>query len=82
MTGVQTCALPIFTFVNNTDESETVKRLFEVSRYLDVIAERKEGDIIFKVLLRTEKMFDDAFIRQTLKDYPFIVDIERVDDEG
>lgn len=70
------------TFVNNADESETVKRLFEVSRYLEVVADRKDDDIIFKVLLRTEKMFDDTFIRQTLKDYPFIIDIERVDDEG
>lgn len=68
-------------FVNNEDESETVKRLFEVNRFLEVRATRQEGDIVFNTLIRTEKLFDDAFIRQTLKNYPFILSIERADDE-
>ena len=68
-------------FINTTDENETVKRIFEVDRYLHVEAKSKEEGIVFSVVLRTDKLYDDAFIFKTLQEYPFIQSINRIDDD-
>lgn len=68
-------------FVNNSDESEIIRNLFGVEKYDHVEAKKQDGDIIFSVLIRTDKMFDDKFIMTTLQQYPFIQSINRVDDE-
>ena len=68
-------------FVNRTDEGETVKKLFDVDRYVEVDAKRGDEDIVFSVILRTDKTFTDANIFQMLQDYPFIKSITRIDDD-
>ena len=69
-------------FVNKTDEGETVKNLFEVDRYVQVDAKKQDdGEVLFSVILRTDKTYNDAFIFQTLQDYPFIKSITRFDDD-
>lgn len=68
-------------FVNNTDESEIVKKVFEVEKYDHLEAKKQDGETVFSVLIRTDKTFDDKFILSTLRDYPFIQSINRVDDE-
>ena len=69
------------TFVNNTDEGETVKKIFSVDRYVEVDAKKQDEGIVFSVILRTDKTFSDSFIFQTLQDYPFIKSITRIDDD-
>lgn len=68
-------------FVNKTDENEIVKKIFEVERYLHVEAKKKEEGVVFSVTVRTDKMYDDAFIFKTLQEYPFIQSITRIDDD-
>ena len=68
-------------FVNTTDENETVKKIFDVDRYLHVEAKKKENAVVFTVIVRTDKMYDDAFIFKTLQEYPFIQSITRIDDD-
>ena len=69
-------------FVNNNGESETIKELFEVDRYLQLDASKKGDNVVFSVRIRTDKVFDDKFILNTLKEYPFIISINRIDDEN
>ena len=68
-------------FVNKADESETIRSVFAVERYLQIESKKQGDDIIFSVVLRTDKVPDDKFILNTLQEYPFILSIERIDDE-
>ncbi len=68
-------------FVNKTDESETVQKLFGVDRYVQLDAKKHGDDIVFSVLVRTDKEFDDKFILEVLQQNPFIQSIDRIDDE-
>ena len=49
-------------FINKTYESDTVQRIFEVDRYVQLDAKKHGDDIVFSVLVRTDKEFDDKFI--------------------
>lgn len=68
-------------FINKTDESETVRTVFAAERYLQIESKKQDDDIIFSVVLRTDKVPDDKFILSTLQEYPFILSIERIDDD-
>lgn len=68
-------------FINKNDESETVRNVFAVERYLQIESKKQGDDILFSVVLRTDKVPDDQFILNTLQEYPFILSIERIDDE-
>ena len=68
-------------FINKTDESDTVQRIFEVDRYVQLDAKKHGDDIVFSVLVRTDKEFDDKFILEVLQQHPFIQSIDRIDDE-
>ncbi len=68
-------------FINKTDESETVQKLFGVDRYVQLDAKKHGDDIVFSVLVRTDKEFDDKFILEVLQQNPFIQSIDRIDDE-
>ena len=68
-------------FVNTSCENEIVKKIFNVDRYLHVEAKKKEEGVVFSVTVRTDKMYDDAFIFKTLQENPFIQSINRIDDD-
>lgn len=68
-------------FINKTDESETVQKLFGVDRYVQLDAKKHGDDIVFSVLVRTDREFDDKFILEVLQQNPFIQSIDRIDDE-
>lgn len=68
-------------FINTQDENEIVKKIFDVERYVHVEAKKKEEGVVFSVTVRTDKMYDDAFIFKTLQEYPFIQSINRIDDD-
>ncbi len=68
-------------FINKTYESDTVQRIFEVDRYVQLDAKKHGDDIVFSVLVRTDKEFDDKFILEVLQQHPFIQSIDRIDDE-
>ncbi len=68
-------------FINNGDESEKVKNIFGITDYAQIDTKRQSGDIVFSVLIRADKMFDDEFILNVLRENPFILSIDRIDDE-
>ena len=68
-------------FVNTCNEIDVVRKIFEVERYVQVDAKKKEEGTMFTVILRTDKMYDDKFIFETLETYPFIQSITRFDDD-
>lgn len=68
-------------FINKTDECETVRSVFSADRYFKLESKKQGDDIIFSVVLRTDKVPDDKFILSALQEYPFILSIERIDDE-
>ena len=69
------------TFINKTDEGEKIKQLFTVDRYVEIDAKKDGDDIVFTVTLRTDKVYSDAYIFQTLQENPFIKSIVRLDDD-
>ncbi len=69
-------------FLNNNGESAQIQELFNVDRYLQLDAKKQGKDIVFSVLVRTDKNFDDKFILNALKEYPYIISIDRIDDEN
>lgn len=68
-------------FTNDSDEIEKVKSIFGVEKYDHLEVKKQEDELVFSVLIRTDKIFDDAFILNTLRQNPFIHSINRVDDE-
>lgn len=68
-------------FTNNNDESEKIRNIFGVEKYDHLEAKKQDENIIYSVLIRTDRVFDDKFILKTLQDNPFIQSINRVDDE-
>ena len=68
-------------FINKTYESDTVLLIFEVDRFVPLDATMHGDDIVFSVLVRTDKEFDDKFILEVLQQHPFIQSIDRIDDE-
>ena len=68
-------------FVNNNDESATVREIFGVDKYVQLDAKKQGDDIVFSVIIRTDNVPDDKFILKTLQEYPFIHSIDRTDDE-
>lgn len=69
-------------FVNNNGESQKIQELFEIDRYVQLDAKKQGDDIVFSVLIRTDKDFDDNFILNALQANPFIISIDRIDDEN
>lgn len=68
-------------FINTSDESAKVREIFEIDKYVQLDAKKQGEDIIFSVVIRTDKVPDDKFILNTLQEYPFILSIDRIDDE-
>lgn len=68
-------------FICKTDESATVRSIFEVEKYFQLETKKQGDDIIFSAVIRTDKVPDDKFILETLQSYPFILSIDRIDDE-
>lgn len=69
-------------FENKTDECDTVKKIFDVDEFVHLEAKKSGDGVVFSVLIRTDKVFDDKFILNALNEYPFIHSINRVDDES
>ena len=68
-------------FVNTSDEIDVVRKIFDVERYVQVDAKKKDEGTVFTVILRTDKLYDDKFIFKTLEAHPFIQSITRFDDD-
>ncbi len=68
------------TFEETGSEREKVKELFKVDHYVHLFVERKDEKLLYKATINTDKEFDSKTLDQIMKQAPYILSIERGDD--
>lgn len=68
------------TFEETGSEREKVKELFKVDHYVHLFVERNNEKLLYKATINTDKEFDSKTLDQIMKDTPYILSIERGDD--
>lgn len=69
----------VFTCAN--DENEKVKEIFHIERFQKVNITRGENDIIkYTAFITTDKVFLDNDINKIMRENPFVISVERVDE--
>jgi putative Mg2+ transporter-C (MgtC) family protein len=61
-------------------EREKIKELFKVDHYVHLYVERKGEKLIYKATINTDKEFSSAKLDEIIKSAPYILSIERGDD--
>ena len=70
------------TFKSPTDDCPTViKKLFDITSFTEFKATRVEDDIIYLAVIHTRKQIDAEFILSVLKDYPFVISLEKLESD-
>ena len=68
------------TFEETGSEREKIKELFKVDHYVHLFVERNNEKLLYKATINTDKEFDSKTLDQIMKDTPYILSIERGDD--
>lgn len=68
-------------FLSSGKENETIKELFGVKRFNRLTIKRLEGKAVYSATLNTEKEFSATQLNEIMQVNPFIVSIERCDNE-
>ncbi len=63
------------------DEAEILKNLFEVEHFYRFQSSRHDNGIVCEVTLFTERAYTSEQLNAYVKQYPFIISIQRVDEE-
>ena len=67
-------------FVQDTNEREQVKALFEIDRYNRLVVERQGEELIYQAILDTDIEYSSTALDEIMKSHKFIRSIERYDD--
>ena len=67
-------------FQQISNENEIVKQIFNITRFNHLLIERKEDKVIYKASLNIATELSSTKITEIIKDYPFILSLERYDD--
>ena len=69
-------------FINTTDESLKVKRLFSVENFNSLTIDRREQDnnTVYHAMLNTDKEYSSTVLNEIMTQNPYILSIERCDD--
>ena len=67
-------------FVQDTNEREQVKALFEIDRYNRLVVERQGEELIYQAILDTDIEYSSTQLDEIMKSHKFIRSIERYDD--
>ena len=59
---------------------EKIKELFGFEVYVRLLLERQGEKLIYKATIHTEKEYRSEFLEKVLKEHPYILSIERTDD--
>ncbi len=59
---------------------EKIKELFGFEVYVRLLLERQGEKLVYKATINTEKEYRSEFLENALKDHPYILSIERTDD--
>ena len=68
-------------FQNTDDDNVKVKELFEVQHFNRLSIVRKDDLTLYQALLKTDKEYSSQRLNEIMRDNPFIVSVERCDDE-
>ena len=67
-------------FVQDTNEREQVKALFDIDRYNRLVVERQGEELIYQAILDTDIEYSSTALDEIMKSHKFIRSIERYDD--
>ena len=67
-------------FVQDVNEREQVKALFEIDRYNRLVVERQGEELIYQAILDTDIEYSSTQLDEIMKSHKFIRSIERYDD--
>lgn len=67
-------------FKNTDDENTKVKAIFGVTHFNSLTIERKENGTVYHALLNTDKEFSSQTLNAIMEQNPYILTIERCDD--
>lgn len=63
------------------DCPQIIKKLFDITSFTEFKATRVEEDIIYMAVIHTRKQIDASFILSVLKDYPFVISLEKLESD-
>lgn len=66
-------------FVQDTNEREQVKELFDIERYNRLVVERENGELVYKAVLDSDKEYSSTQLDEIMKEHTYIRSIERYD---
>lgn len=67
-------------FVQETDEREKIKQLFEIDRYNRLVVKREGDDLVYHAKIDTYDEYSSAHLDEIMKSHPYIRSIERCDE--
>ncbi len=67
-------------FEETLDEREKVKEMFEIDRFTRLFMKTEGDKILIHATLNTDREFDSAHLAMALRTCPFILSVERCDD--
>ncbi|MBO5888906.1 MAG: MgtC/SapB family protein [Clostridia bacterium] len=68
-------------FKMETNENNIIKEIFDVTRFNNLIIERKNGELIYSASLNTEKELSSTTLSEIIQNNPFIISLERYEDD-
>ena len=68
-------------FEEVADESEAVKRLFDVDRFSRITAVRENDRLVYDAMITTDKEFSVEYITTVLRENKLIISVERCDED-
>ncbi len=67
-------------FKMQTNENNIIKEIFDVTRFNNLIIERKDGELIYSASLNTVKELSSTTLSEIIQNNPFIISLERYED--
>ena len=68
-------------FLQTSEENLTIKKLFGVDRFNQLVIKREDGRVTYSATLNTDKEFSSTRLNEIMAEHSFILSIERCDQE-
>ena len=68
-------------FLQSKDENLQIKELFATDRFNKLVINRENGQVMYSAMLHTEKEFSSTWLNQLMEEHPFILSVERCDND-
>ena len=68
-------------FLWTNDENMIIKNIFGTDRFYRLVIKREDGQVVYRAMLNTEKEFSSGKLNEIIAQNPFILSIERCENE-